>query len=246
MVNILVPMAGSGKKFAEKGYTFPKPLIEIKGKPMVEWVVKNLSPKVEHRFVFICRREHYEKFKLGAMLNLLAPNSQVVILDAATHGAAATALLAKEHINSEDPLIIANADQFVEADITDFIETAHKENLDGLIVSFKSAHPKWSFAKVGPDGFVMETAEKNPISEDATAGIYYFKSGKDFVSAAESMIKKDIRTNNEFYICPVYNELILQDKKIKIYPIDPEKMHSWGTPEDLEYFLTTPFYKERF
>lgn len=239
-------MAGSGKKFAEKGYTFPKPLIEIKGRPMIEWVVKNLTPKVEHRFIFICSREHYEKFRLGAMLTLLAPNCKIVVLNAPTQGAACTVLLAKEHINNNDELIIANSDQFINASVDEFISQARNQQADGMIMTFKSTHPKWSFVKVNPVGMVMETAEKYPISDQATAGVYYFKSGKNLAQAAENMIKKDIRTNNEFYVCPVYNELILQDKKIKIHQIAAENMHSWGTPEDLEYFLTTGFYKEHF
>jgi NDP-sugar pyrophosphorylase family protein len=246
MINIVIPMAGSGKKFAEKGYTFPKPLIEIKGKPMIEWVVKNLTPSREHRFIFICNREHYEKYRLGAMLTLLSPSCKTVILNAPTQGAASTILLAKEYLDNGDELIVANSDQYVNASLDDMIKTAEKNKVDGLIMTFKSTHPKWSFAKVGPDGLVMETAEKNPISEHATVGIYYFKQGKDFIAAAENMIKKDIRTNNEFYVCPVYNELILRDKKINIYEIPPENMFSWGTPEDLEYFLTTSYYKEKF
>lgn len=246
MLNIVVPMAGSGKKFAEKGYTFPKPLIEIKGKPMIERVIKNLKPKTPHRFIFVCSREHYEKYRLGSMLSLLAPDCKIVILNAPTHGAACTVLLAKEYINSSEELIIANSDQYINFGIDDFISAAEKSNTDGMVMTFKSTHPKWSFVKTGPDGLVMETAEKNPISENATVGIYYFKQGSDFVQATESMIKKDIRTNNEFYVCPVYNELILQNKKIKIFEIPSEDMFSWGTPEDLEYFQSTAFYKEKF
>ncbi len=246
MLNIVVPMAGSGKKFLEKGYTFPKPLIEIKGKPMIEWVVKNLTPKTAHRFIFICNREHYEKFRLGATLSLLAPNSKIVILNAPTHGAACSVLLAKEYINNTDELIVANSDQYIDMSIDQFLTQARQEEADGFIMTFRSTHPKYSFAKVSSTGLVLETAEKNPISDSATVGVYYYKTGESFVHAAESMIKKDIRTNNEFYVCPVYNELILEDKKVKVHEIPSEKMYSWGTPEDLEYFLTTQFYKEKF
>jgi NDP-sugar pyrophosphorylase family protein len=237
MLNIVVPMAGSGKKFVEKGYTFPKPLIEISGEPMIQRVVKNLTPKKDHRFIFVCRREHYEQYKLGSMLQLIAPNCKVVISNASTEGAVCTVLLAKEHINTSEPLIIANSDQFVDVDINQFINATEVVGLDGLIMTFKSTHPKWSFVKLGADGFVMETAEKNPISNDATVGIYYYTKGSDFVFGAENMIRKDIRTNNEFYVCPVFNELILQDKKYKIFEIGAEKMYSWGTPEDLDNFL---------
>lgn len=245
MINIVVPLAGSGQKFIEKGYTFPKPLIEIKNKPMIEWVVRNITPKAEHQFIFICKRESYEKFKLGSLFNLIAPNCKVIVLENTTAGAACTVLLAKEYINNEYPLVVANSDQYLDIDINDFIQAAGQEDLDGFIMTFKATHPKWSFVKLGQDGLVMETAEKNPISNYATTGIYYFRKGSDFVDAAEQMIKKDMRTNNEFYVSPVFNEMILQDKKIKIYEIPAEKMFSWGTPEDLDYFLTTQFYKER-
>jgi dTDP-glucose pyrophosphorylase len=237
MLNIVIPMAGEGKKFLEKGYTFPKPLVEINGKPMIEWVIRNLSPKEDHRFVFICRREIYEKFKLGSMLQLLSPGCKVVVLSAPTQGAAATVLMAKEHIDTLDPLLIAGSDQFVEGGTEEFLSQAKNGDADGYIMTFESTHPKWSFAKVGSDGLVMETAEKNPISNHASVGLYYFKTGKSFVEAAESMIKKDIRTNNEFFLCPVYNELILNDKKIKIHEIPSSHMHSWATPEDLESFI---------
>lgn len=240
MLNIVIPMAGEGKKFAEKGYTFPKPLVEINSKPMIEWVVKNLTPKREHKFIFICRREHYEKFKLGSMLQLIAPACQIVILSAPTAGAAASVLMAKEHINTGEPLLIAGSDQYLGLPIDDFMNQAEKEKLDGLIMTFDSTHPKWSFARVDKQGVVLETAEKNPISNHASVGLYYFASGEKFVEAAESMIKKDIRTNNEFFLCPVYNEMILRDAKIKIYQIDKAKMHSWATPEDLESFLKDP------
>jgi dTDP-glucose pyrophosphorylase len=180
------------------------------------------------------------------MLSILSPNCKIVILNAPTQGALCSVLLAKEYINNEDALVIANSDQYIDTSIEDFVGIAETGQLDGLIMTFKSTHPKWSFVKVDSTGKAIETAEKHPISDNATAGIYYFRHGKDFVLAAENMIKKDIRTNNEFYVCPVYNELILQDKLIKTFEIPADEMYSWGTPEDLEYFLTLPFYKENF
>jgi len=229
-------MAGKGIKFEEKGYTFPKPLIEIKGKPMIEWVVKNLTPKTEYKFIFVCRREHYEKYKLGATLNLLAPSCKIVISNGDTAGAACTVLLAKEFIDNEQSLLLAGSDQFIEGGVDSFLEFTEKEQVDGAMVTFNSAHPKWSFAKVGQHGHVIETAEKNPISENANAGIFYFKTGQEFIRTAESMIKKDIRVHDQFFIAPVYNELILEDKKVKVYEVPSEHVHAWATPEDLENF----------
>jgi dTDP-glucose pyrophosphorylase len=148
--------------------------------------------------------------------------------------------LAKELINSNEPLLMANSDQFVEWNSNECLYSFTADEVDGGIVTFKATHPKWSFARVGDDGFVAEVAEKNPISNDATVGIYYWKKGSDYVKYAEQMIEKNIRTNNEFYVCPVFNEAITDDKKIKIKQIP--RMWGIGTPEDLEYFLN--HYKE--
>ena len=143
--------------------------------------------------------------------------------------------MAKEFIDNDEPLVIANSDQFVEWDSNEFMYSMIADNVDGGIVTFKGTHPKWSFAKLGQDGFVSEVAEKKPISNIATVGIYYWLKGSDYVKYTEQMIEKDIRTNNEFYVCPVYNEAIGDDKKIKVFPI--EKMWGLGTPEDLERYV---------
>lgn len=234
MLNIVVPMAGEGSRFKERGYTFPKPLIELNGKPMIQVVVENIAPKAAHKFTFICRKEHQDKYALRDLLNLIAGKCNIVAIDRVTEGAACTVLLACEYFNDTNELIIANSDQYVEADINDFIEDARKKKLDGSILAFNASHPKWSYAKLDEEGLVMEVAEKRPISNHATVGIYYYRQGKIFVEAAMSMIEKNIRVNNEFYVCPVYNEMILSGLRIGIYEIDVAKMHGMGTPEDLE------------
>lgn len=237
-INIVIPMAGKGSRFKDAGYTFPKPLIDIKGKTMIEVVANNLTPHDDHRFIFICQREHYETYDLYNVLKNATNNKfDVVQLNGITEGAACTVLSAMQYINNERELIIANSDQFIQADINAFINTARAGDRDGLIMTFEASHPKWSYAACDNQGRVIEVAEKRPISEHATAGIYYFKHGKDFVEAAQSMIRKNIRHNNEFYVCPVYNELILQDKHIAIHPISNDDMHGLGTPEDLVLFL---------
>lgn len=243
MVNIIVPMAGEGARFKEKGYTFPKPLIELNGKPMIQVVAENISPHIEHRFTFICRKEHYEKYALRDLLHLIAPKCNIVTIDRLTEGAACTVLLASEYFNNEQELVIANSDQYVEIDINDFITDAQKRKLDGNIMTFAASHPKWSYAKLDEDGYVIEVAEKRPISSHATVGIYYYRQGKMFFEATGAMIEKNIRVNNEFYVCPVYNEMILMGHKIGIFEIDAQKMHGLGTPEDLERFEKTPVFK---
>ena len=232
-MNVLIPMAGAGSRFVSAGYTFPKPLIEVDGKPMIQVVVENLN--VDAHYIFIVQKEHYEKYNMKQLLNLIAPGCDIVQVDGLTEGAACTTLLAKQLIDNDEPLLMANSDQFVEWNSNECLYAFTADAIDGGIVTFTSKHPKWSFAKVGDDGLVSEVAEKNPISDTATVGIYYWKKGSDYVKYAEQMIDKDIRTNNEFYTCPVFNEAIGDGKKIRVKNI--EKMWGIGTPEDLNYFL---------
>ena len=163
------------------------------------------------------------------------PGCDIIQTDGLTQGAACTTLLAKNLINNNQPLLIANSDQFIEWNSNECLYSFSADEIDGGIITFKSVHPKWSFAKLQDNGLVSEVAEKNPISDNATVGIYYWKNGSDYVKYAEQMISKDIRVNNEFYVCPVYNEAIQDNKKIKINEI--KKMWGLGTPEDLEYYL---------
>ncbi len=232
-MNVVIPMAGAGSRFASAGYTFPKPLIEVNGKPMIQVVVENLN--IEAQYTFIVQKDHYEKYSLQYLLNLIAPNCNIVQVEGVTEGAACTTLLAKEYINNDYPLLMANSDQFVEWNSNECLYAFNADGVDGGILTFKSTHPKWSYAKIRDDGFVSEVAEKKPISDNATVGIYFWKKGSDYVKYAEQMIEKNIRVNNEFYVCPVYNEAIDDGKKIRIKDI--KKMWGIGTPEDLNYFL---------
>jgi HAD superfamily hydrolase (TIGR01509 family) len=232
-LNVLIPMAGAGSRFEKAGYTFPKPLIDVKGKPMIQVVVDNLN--MDANFIFIVQKSHREKYNLDTLLNLITPNCKIVEVEGITEGAACTTLLAKEFIDNDSPLVMANSDQFVEWDSNEFMYKMNETDCDGGIVTFKSTHPKWSFAKIDDSGFVTEVAEKNPISDIATVGVYYWKKGSDYVKFAEQMIQKNIRVNNEFYVCPVFNEAILDDKKIKTFDI--KEMWGLGTPEDLNYYL---------
>jgi HAD superfamily hydrolase (TIGR01509 family) len=232
-MNVLIPMAGAGSRFQQAGYTFPKPLIDVEGKPMIQLVVENLG--IDANFIFVVQKEHREKYNLDTLLNLIAPNCKIVEVEGLTEGAACTALLAKEYIDNDNPLFFANSDQFVEWDSTEFMYKMNETDADGGIVSFRATHPKWSFAKVDENGLVTEVAEKNPISDIATVGYYYWKHGSDFVKYAEEMIEKDIRVNNEFYVCPVFNQAIEGGKEIRTFDIP--KMWGLGTPEDLKYYL---------
>lgn len=232
-INVLIPMAGAGSRFIDAGFSFPKPLIDINGKPMIEVVVNNLS--IEANYIYLVKSEHYDKYNLEYLLNKITPNCKIIKIDSLTEGAASTSLYAKDLINNEDALIIANSDQFVEWDSREFLYNCFIKNTDGCIAIFNSTHPKWSYVKINQNGFVSEVAEKKIISDNATVGIYFWLKGSDYVKYAEQMIEKNIRTNNEFYICPVYNEAIEDNKKIGYFYVD--KMWGIGTPEDLEIFL---------
>ena len=232
-LNVLIPMAGSGSRFAQQGYTFPKPLIEVNGKPMIEVVVNNLN--IDANFIFLVQQEHYDKYNLKYLLNLIAPNCKIVTLNGVTEGAACTTLLAKEFIDNDNPLVIANSDQYIKWNANECMYAFSADDIAGGILTFEAHHPKWSYASLGEDGFVSEVAEKKVISSNATVGVYYWKHGSDYVKYAEQMIAKDIRVNNEFYVCPVFNEAIADGKKFRIKQI--EQMWGIGTPEDLNYFL---------
>ena len=240
-LNVLIPMAGLGSRFASQGYTFPKPLVEVKGKPMIQVVVENLN--IDANFIFIVQKEHLDKYNLKYLLSLIAPNCEIITVNGTTEGAACTSLLAKKLINNKNPLLMANSDQFIEWDSNETLYAFSNDKIDGGILTFPSKHPKWSFAKLNQNGFVSEVAEKKPISEHATVGIYYWKQGSDYVKYAEQMIKKNIRVNNEFYVCPVFNEAIKDKKKIRIKEIKSDQMWGIGTPEDLNYFIEN--YKEK-
>ena len=236
-LNILIPMAGRGSRFADKGYVFPKPLVEIKGKPMIQLVIENLN--IDANYIFIVQKEHVEKYNIKQMLEILKPGCAVIELDEVTEGAAVTTLLAKEFIDNDSPLLLANSDQYIEWDSSEVMYNFLNSDIDGGILTFDSTHPKWSYAKVDESNFVTEVAEKNPISNNATVGIYFWKKGSDYVKYAEEMIQKDIRVNGEFYVCPVFNEAINDAKKIKIKNID--EMWGIGTPEDLDNFLNLKY-----
>ena len=232
-MTVLIPMAGAGSRFVKAGYTFPKPLIEVKNKPMIQVVVDNLN--INAKYVYVVQKSHYEEFAIKEMLNFITPGCTIIQVDGVTDGAACTTLLAEEFIDNDRPLLIANSDQFIDWDSSEFMYSMIGDNADGGILTFKSTHPKWSYVRLDDNGNVIEVAEKRPISDKATVGVYYWKKGSEYVKYAKDMINKNIRVNNEFYVCPVYSQAIEDGKKIKTYNVD--EMWGLGTPEDLNIFL---------
>lgn len=246
-INIVMPMAGEGKRFKEAGYKPNKPFIPTKNIhfPIAFWPIKNVSSlytKHNCSLFFICRTED-NYGALGLAYSHVPSNDNafswcVTTLDKTTEGAASTILTAESNINFNDSLIIINSDQYLENfNPVDFIEFCDSFNADGGVVTFKDTNPKWSFVKTNGLNHITEVAEKNPISDNATVGIYYWKHGSDFVKYANQMIAKNIRVNNEFYVAPVYNEAIADGKIILNYTKPELKMWGLGTPQDLEYFI---------
>ena len=242
ILNIVVPMAGHGSRFRDAGYDLPKPLILVHGKPMIEVVIGNVRPRRPHRFVFLCLAEHLEKFGLKARLEHMAPGCAVVPVPGVTEGAACTVLLARSIIDTASPLMMANSDQFVETDINEYLGAMDRSGSEGFIMTMKADHPQWSYLGFDASGRISRVVEKEVVSNEATVGVYNFAHGKDFVHGADSMISKNIRVNNEFYVAPVYNELIAEGKRIDFFNIGEvgHGMHGLGTPLDLEAFLKHP------
>lgn len=238
-MKIMFLAAGAGSRFAQEGYGNCKPLIDVLGKPMIQRVVENINLPGEK--IFLVLKEHYEKYHLKYLLPLICKNDkcQIVVVDKITSGAACTALLAKEFIQNDDSLMIVNSDQLVNWSPNHFISYLEEKKADGGIVTFHMPleDAKWSFVKTETNSnLVTELAEKVQISNIATAGLYWFKSGRLFVEAAEEMINKNIRVNNEFYLAPSYNQLI--EKNCKVYSYMVPEFDGLGTPNDLRKYLS--------
>lgn len=243
MLNIVVPMAGLGSRFAEAGFKDPKPLIPVHGVPMIEVVINNLRPLVPHRFIFICQQQHQRKYDFRNFLKSLEPTCDVILLDGMTEGAACTVLTARQHIDNSQPLMIANCDQWVNHSINDYLAAFDTHKFAGFIMTMRACAPKWSYVKRDLSNRVCAVVEKQAISDEATVGIYNFAAGREFVAAADAMIAANIRVNNEFYVAPTYTQLAEAGKAIGTFSVgtDTEGMYGLGTPADLERFLTCGF-----
>lgn len=232
-LNVLIPMSGAGSRFVNAGFTFPKPLISVGEKPMIQLAVENLN--VQANFIFIVRRDHYQTYHLESMLKMIAPGCKIIVTEEVTEGACCSTLLAADLIDNAAPLLIANSDQYIDWESGAFFHAMNAPNVDGGILTFVSSHPQWSYIRLDEHGNVACLREKEVISNQATVGIYYWSSGRDYVRYAKQMIAKNIRVNNEFYVAPVYNEAIADGLKFKSFAVD--KMWGLGTPEDLQHFL---------
>lgn len=236
MMNILIPMGGSDEAFRQHGYAYAKPLVEIAGRPLVQHAFDPLSRVPDSRAIFVIRKEDDLRFHLRDVLQLLDPGAAVIRADGPTAGAACTALLAIEHVDTDDELLIANADQILAFDLPAVLDRLRARGLDAGTVVFDSVHPRWSFVKTDAEDMVIEAAEKRPISRNATAGVYWFRQGRFFVEAAKAMIRKDASVNGGFFVCPSLNELVLTQKRVGVERIAREDYISLATPQAVEEY----------
>lgn len=237
MLNILVPIGGKSAFFDKQEYQFPKPLIEINSRPMIEWVVENLNTISEQKkFIFVVNEDECVKYHLDNVLKLLDKDCQIIRLKNETKGAVCSALLAIDFINNTDRLLISNGDQIILDDMNAVLEKFKARDVDAGVICFDSVHPKWSYAKIDANNKIIETAEKNPISKNAIAGWYYFKQGRDFVTSAMHSIEKDAHTNGSFFIAPTLNEMVLRNKDLEICTIKKENYHSFYSPQKIKEF----------
>ncbi len=242
MLNIVLPIAGRGSRFSSAGYLPPKPMIPVHGVPMIGVVADNVRPSGPHRFIFLALQEHLDQWPMAETLQQAAPGCTIVPVNTVTQGAACTVLLARDYIDNDQPLMLANSDQWVDVNIDDYLAGMDRAGADGLIMTMTADDPKWSFVGLDASQMVTRVVEKQVISTEATVGIYNFRYGRDFVRAADRMIAKDLRVNNEFYVAPVYNELIREGARVAIHNVGTEGrgMHGLGIPQDLDLFLADP------
>jgi dTDP-glucose pyrophosphorylase len=235
-MNILLLMAGSGDAFREAGFQYPKNLVEIEGMPLVQRVINNLFSLQGNQHQLICalRQEEVRKHFTADVVHLIVPGAIALEVNGNTAGAACTALLAIDTINNDQPLVIANGDQIIEANLGSIVSEFQHRELDGGIIVFEAVHPRWSYVRCNAQGYVVEAAEKRPISNLATAGFYYFARGRDFVTAAMNMIKKDAHVGGSFYVCPVYNEMLLLGGKVGVSKIPRNTYFSLASPQGVQ------------
>ncbi len=211
-MNILIPIAGINTGNDDNQYI--KGLYEIEKKIVIQHVYESLSKIPDSNFIFVLRKEDVKRFHLDDTIRLLDSNIKIIISEGSTQGSACSCLLAVEYIDSDEPLLISGADQLITRNWSEVISEFKERNYDGEVICFDSVHPKWSYVKLDDNGFVVEAAEKRPISRYATTGQYYYKKGSDFVTAAKDMILKGASVDDKYYVCPAFNELVLKQKKI--------------------------------
>ena len=238
MLNVLLLLAGKSAFFSEETFVFPKTLVEIDGKPMIQHVIENLDTiKIPKRMICIVNADDCRKYHLDNVLKLLCKDPvEIVKVDGETGGAVCSALLAIQHINNEEPLIIANPDQVIQENLNHVVDYFKENEADAGVICFEAVHPRWSFIRFDEQHKIVEAAEKRPISKHAIAGFYYFKKGADFVKASKLMMQKGIHVNGSYYVSMVFNELVLKGMHLLSYHVESDLYHTFYSPQKIEEY----------
>jgi choline kinase len=234
--NILILAAGQSEFTTHDG-GYPLCLTEVDGSPLLERVVANTRGIDNAHFVYALLDEYVERFHLGHVAQLITPNANVVRVPGNTQGSACTALLAAaglEHSDAE--LLVISANELVDVDLAEVLGTFRHQELDGGTITFRSVHPRYSYVRLNSDGLVSEASQQIPISQTATAGIFWFRSTADFVAAAKNLIRKNAGVAGKFFIAPSFNELVLQQKRVGVYPIDNSRYHPMKSERQMQQF----------
>lgn len=238
-MNVIFPIAGPKLVFTDSlGNSYCKPLIDIRGKPLIEILFANVHTMLpgKNNYIFVVNDSDCANFSLDYVINLLSPNAHIVRLKQFTQGALCSCLMAIGHIDPEEELLIVNGDQIVEHPFDKIVKYFRENKADGGIVTFDSIHPKWSYVRCEKDNIVVEASEKRPISRNASAGIYYFKRTGDFIEAGMNAIRKDANVNGLFYVSSAYNEMILKNKLLLHYKVQNEEFFPLDTPETIDAY----------
>lgn len=237
-MNILFLMAGSDRS-GVKDNNYPLPLVEVNGVPLIEIKVSKSLKLPNCNMIFALKEEEARKYHLDNIINLITPNAKFIYVANNTKGAACTALLAVAEIHNDEPLLILSVDEYLDADYQTIINYFQEKDFDGGTVVFNSVHPRYSFVKLNSENLVIEAAEKNPISRNATVGFYYFKKGKYFTEAAQNMIRKDASADGSFFICPAFNEMILSGHKVGVYKIENSQYLPIKSEVQMNHFISS-------
>jgi len=234
-MNILVPMVISNTFFTEDT-KYIKVLFEIKRKTILEYIIDRLVSIPNSEFIFVIHGDDAREHHIDSIIKLLLPDSKIVVAQGDTKGSACSCLLAIDFIDNDEPLLIVGSDQIINTDLSAIADFFLSSNLDGGTVIFEDVHPKWSFVMLDENDLVQYAAEKNPISKNASAGYYYFRTGEIFIEAAMQMIRKREMTKGQYYVCPTFNEMIIQDQKVGVYRISKSDYFSLTSEKEVEEY----------
>lgn len=233
----LILAAGSPQHVAGEGY--PLILQEFNGEPLIQLLVGELKGQREPNITFLFRGEDVKKFNLNRIVELLRINANVISVDSPTAGAACTALLAIDEIDPEEELLILNGDELIGSNIADVLLNLRSSAADAGVICFDSIHPRYSYVSVDEGGWVMEAAEKNPISNHATMGFYWFRRGRDFLSAVSQMLHNRDAVDRTYYVCPSLNYLILNGLRVKAIQSSNADYHPLKSSAQISQFVTS-------